>query len=588
MNTFEGLEIHEIPQGVPTLRAKWAALLHANGLREEDVDYTLGLFDTDDNLLGTASLRDNVIKEVALSESVRNGSNTNALISAIMAHACECGHGNVMIFTKPEYRDTFRSMSFRYVGGTTEAILMESDPRGIESYRRYLESLRKEGRNGVIVMNANPMTTGHLALIRAAAAETDTLYVIPVDDNRSTEFPYRERAAILREATAGIPNVTVCEGSPYAISASTFPSYFLKKVSDATDTHIRLDLDIFTQHIAPALGATVRFAGTEPTDALTRRYNELMAELLPAKGIELRVIERTESDGTPVSASSIRRLMRERGGLERVAATAVPESLPYITAHIAARAMLAELELTPKPGLVDRHDSGAHTDMDFRLMEESINTLRPFLARIAREAYRGEGTDIIRRSGIEAERAMLSATGGVNTHKGAIFCMGLALAATSRLLAAGITPEAANLREAIMREAQAFTQPEGTHGDMTEKRYRRPGALDNAREGYPRLFDSWLPFYRSLDTDDNTRRLLTLLLIMSELDDSNILFRCGDKTADEIKQRAARLSETRDSTLLVNELRQLNEEFIGRNISPGGAADMLALTILTDKIIKTQ
>ena len=75
---------------------------------------------------------------------------------------------------------------------------------------------------------------------------------------------------------------------------------------------------------------------------------------------------------------------------------------------------------------------------------------------------------------------------------------------------------------------------------------------------------------------------------MSELDDSNILFRCGDKTADEIKQRAGCLSETRDGTLLVNELRQMNKEFIGRNISPGGAADMLALTILTDKIIKTQ
>ena len=102
-------------------------------------------------------------------------------------------------------------------------------------------------------MNANPLTQGHLWLIRRAAARVDNLYIIPVADNDANEFTYEERIAVLRRSTASAGNVTVCPGSPYTVSASTFPSYFIKQVTDATDIHIALDLDIFApMHCAGA------------------------------------------------------------------------------------------------------------------------------------------------------------------------------------------------------------------------------------------------------------------------------------------------------------------------------------------------
>ena len=101
--------------------------------------------------------------------------------------------------------------------------------------------------------------------------------------------------------------MTVCDGSEYAISDTTFPTYFLKRLSDATDTQILLDLDLFRRHIAPALGAEVRFVGTEPTDELTRRYNELMMQSLGEDHVVQ--IQRLENGGTAVSASRVRGAM---------------------------------------------------------------------------------------------------------------------------------------------------------------------------------------------------------------------------------------------------------------------------------------
>ena len=150
-----------------------------------------------------------------------------------------------------------------------------------------------------------------------------------------------------------------CEGSDYAISAATFPTYFLKKLDDATDTQIALDLDLFVNHIAKPLGVTVRFAGSEPEDALTRRYNELMAEILP----NFVEIPRLEQNGNPISATSLRRAL-DKGNLKEAMEYIPVSSTPYLVADLAERALRLELDTTPKPGLVDRQDNGAHKDMD--------------------------------------------------------------------------------------------------------------------------------------------------------------------------------------------------------------------------------
>ena len=280
---------------------------------------------------------------------------------------------------------------------------------------------------GCIVMNCNPFTLGHRYLIEQAAKQVERLYVMVVREDCSL-FAYTERKAMVEQGVADIENVSVIDGSDYAISRATFPTYFLKRLDDAADTQMLLDLDLFRRHIAPALGATVRFVGTEPTDQLTRRYNQLMHEALK----DVREINRLEKDGNAVSASRVRKAMEE-GDMNTIRQLVPPTTLPYIIAHLATQALQAELDTTPKPGLVDKDNNGAHRDMDYALMQLSINTLHPSFVRLAFLGFADTlpSHTVIRDAGIEAEKAMLEATNGVNTHKGALFSMGLAVVAAA-------------------------------------------------------------------------------------------------------------------------------------------------------------
>ena len=295
---------------------------------------------------------------------------------------------------------------------------------GLDSYCNYLSTLKQPGENGIIVMNANPFTLGHQYLIQQAAAQVDHLYVILVKEDCS-EYSYSERLSMVKDGCLHVPNATVCEGSSYMVSAATFPSYFLKRIEDRTDTYIALDLDLYAKHIAPALGVRTRYVGTEPHDESTRRYNELMKA---CSHMRVKEIERLDD----ISASRVRKATT----LSSVLAWVPPTTVPHVVAHMAAHALKAELDTTPKPGLVDLADSGSHTDMDHALMTTSIKTLMQYFVTLAQAGNSQELPDAasIRRTGIEAEKAMLQSTGGVNTHKGALFSMGLTIVAASHLL----------------------------------------------------------------------------------------------------------------------------------------------------------
>ena len=142
---------------------------------------------------------------------------------------------NILVFTKPEYSVKFQSLAFGEVGTAPRAVLLESNRRELATYVGYLGKQRKPGVNGAIVMNANPFTRGHRYLVQQAAAQVDNLYVIPVLDDTPGGFPYASRLQAIRQGVADIANVTVLEGSRYAVSAATFPTYFIKEVTDRTD-----------------------------------------------------------------------------------------------------------------------------------------------------------------------------------------------------------------------------------------------------------------------------------------------------------------------------------------------------------------
>lgn len=598
--------ISEAPLSLNSVRRRVEAFLAANGLRLAPLDrYVVVTRDEDgDEILAGGGLDGNVIKCVAVSESARSEGLMNILVSRLIAIAREEGRESVKAFTKPENEGIFKSLGFALIASSPNAILMENGRGGLPEYRKYLESLARPGRNGAIVMNANPFTKGHRYLVEQAALQVDNLYVIVVKEDRS-RFPYVERKAMIEAGCAGLDNVVVCEGSDYAISAATFPTYFLKKLDDATDTQIALDLDLFVNHIAKPLGVTVRFAGSEPEDALTRRYNELMAEILPGtsvavvrqahqpdselvKGSALRQarrpidfveIPRLEQKGKPLSATSLRRAL-DKGGFKEAMEYIPKSTVPYLVADLAERALRLELDTTPKPGLVDRRDNGAHKDMDYALMSKSISALRPYLTRLAVESAKDIDPAKIKEIGIEAEKAMLKATGGVNTHKGALFCIGLSVAAASCLACSTGAVEAYSFKELVSRAASEIPSARGTHGAEVKRSFKAVGALENARAAYPELFTDWLPYYRSLEGDP-FRCHKTLLHIMTTLDDTNILHRRGAEGLAHAEAEAARLLEDFSESGLSS----LNKDFIRENISPGGSADMLSLTIFIESII---
>lgn len=598
--------ISEAPLSLNSVRRRAEAFLTANGLRLAPLDrYVVVTRDEDgDEILAGGGLDGNVIKCVAVSESARSEGLMNILVSRLIVIAREEGRESVKVFTKPENEGIFKSLGFALIASSPNAILMENGRGGLPEYRKYLESLARPGRNGAIVMNANPFTKGHRYLVEQAASQVDNLYVIVVKEDRS-RFPYVERKAMIEAGCAGLDNVVVCEGSDYAISAATFPTYFLKKLDDATDTQIALDLDLFVNHIAQPLGVTVRFAGSEPEDALTRRYNELMAEILPGtsvavvrqdhqpdselvegsavrqarRPIDFVEIPRLEQKGNPISATSLRRAL-DKGNLKEAMEYIPKSTVPYLVADLAERALRMELDTTPKPGLVDRRDNGAHKDMDYALMSKSISALRPYLTRLALESAKDIDPAKIKEIGIEAEKAMLKVTGGVNTHKGALFCIGLSVAAASNLASATGSVQAYSFKELVSRAASEIPSARGTHGAEAKRSFKAVGALENARAAYPELFVDWLPYYRSLEGDP-FRCHKTLLHIMTTLDDTNILHRRGAEGLAHAEAEAARLLEDFSESGLSS----LNKDFIRENISPGGSADMLSLTIFIESII---
>ena len=610
------MNILELHPTIPRQRRQIEMFLQTNGLRYDDVDYYAAIVDeSSDEMIAGGGLKGSVIKCVAVADGHKGEAVANVIVSHLIAKANDEGCQCVKLYTKPDNRQLFESLSFRLIAESPNAILMETGVGGIEKYSEELRVKSEELKNdesvvsnarkpiGVIVMNANPFTLGHRFLVEQSSELVERLYVVVVREDCSM-FSYNERKAMVSQGVRDIGNVVVVDGSDYTVSAATFPTYFLKQLSDATDTQIILDLDLYRRRIAPALGATIRFFGSEPTDPLTRRYNELMHQQLGEEHVH--EIQRKQQEGSAISASRVRKAMME-GCLWDAIQLVPPTTIPYIIGHLASMALQAELDTTPKPGLVDRNDNGAHRDMDHALMQCSIQALHPYFVRLAQLGFTDKQPchDEIVNIGIEAEREMFKATGGVNTHKGALFSIGLAAVALAGEAFCRITQaegcgtmayndvnskQIQSLSNSIASLARLFPDTNGTHGSKAKANNILKGALDNAREGYTQLFKAWLPFYIDrIAEGDNYALHKTLLRIMCDLDDTNIVYRTSMETMQEVKTEARQMLDT--SRNIVNfeaALQAMNTDYIHRNISPGGSADMLSLVVFLSCVVRKQ
>lgn len=171
-------------------------------------------------------------------------------------------------------------------------------------------SITKRPVVGSIVMNCNPFTLGHQYLIEYAASQVDYLYIFVVEEDKSF-FLFKDRLELVKKGTAHLANVKVLPSGKFIISSNTFSEYFDKANLKGAQIDTSLDVETFATQIAPTLDISVRFVGQEPLDPITNQYNMSMKELLPKYGIELCEIPRKEAGNSVISASRVRKYLKE-------------------------------------------------------------------------------------------------------------------------------------------------------------------------------------------------------------------------------------------------------------------------------------
>jgi len=256
----------------------------------------------------------------------------------------------------------------------------------------------------------------------------------------------------------------------------------------------------------------------------------------------------------------------------------------------AAAALRAEVALYPKPGLVSPVDSGAHDDMDATMMIRSADTLEPYFAALAQAGAAGAAMDRLRAIGIDAEAAMLAATGGVNTHRGAIFGMGLLCAAAgfrARYGAGGSLGEIVARRwGAEIRQGPVALH---SHGSVVARRHAAGGARAEAGGGFPSLYRIALPALAEGRRTSATRdadRVHALFALIVLVDDTNLLYRGGAEGLAFAQAKARTFLDAgsvaapgwRDRAIAIH------RDFVARRLSPGGCADLLAMALFVEAI----
>ena len=242
-------------------------------------------------------------------------------------------------------------------------------------------------------------------------------------------------------------------------------------------------------------------------------------------------------------------------------------------ADLAVQALLEEVRLTPKPGLVDGANSGAHSDMDLALFEKSAMCLHPYFKQCVLIGMEDEDCmPKLQTAGLEAENIMFGTTGGVNTHKGSIYAFGLILGAIGCHISFGCEI----FSTAAILASQGKITSEETHGNQVRKKFRRCGARHEAEEGFPNAISA----YNVLCETGSAHR--ALLWLMASVQDTNVLYRGG---ADGIVfvQELAKKTQALSDDCLMEGLREMDKKLTEHKLSPGGCADLLALGIFLQK-----
>jgi len=331
-------------------------LVESQGLSwEAGCDEVAGIYEAG-RLVATGSRAGCVLKMFAIDAACQGGETLGQLVTSLVESGRRAGHDSLLVYTRPENAASFEQCNFRLLVAAAGVVLLEWGG-GLDAYLARLRGLaastgqpshewtvhsgqwsadhvgrlatghrppatgrarmeqadaglprrrREAAKAGAVVLNGNPFTLGHQYLVETAAGQVERLFVFVVREEGST-FPFAARYRMAEEGTRHLANVVVLDTSRYAVSAATFPSYFLRRHDDRARLQMEVDARLFGRHLAAAAGITRRFVGHEPYCETTAAYNQVMAAVLPGYGVELVEVERAkDAGGVFVSATRVR------------------------------------------------------------------------------------------------------------------------------------------------------------------------------------------------------------------------------------------------------------------------------------------
>ena len=324
------------------------ALLEKEGIeRDKNLDYSIGLFDENYDLVATGSCFANTLRCMAVSSEHQGEGLMNQVISSLIEYQYSRGNTSLFLYTKCNTARFFGDLGFYEIARVEgKVVFMENRRTGFADYLKRLQrettaffgsekgqalltknkilaqsvandteaapasqEAAPSAKIGAVIMNANPFTLGHRYLLERAAAAVDLLHVFVVSEDASL-VPFSVRRQLVTEGSADLPNVICHETGPYMISNATFPSYFLKDSDTVIRSHAKLDIQVFLR-IAQALSVTDRFVGEEPFSQVTGIYNQVMAEELAVAGLGCHIIPRKADENGVISASDVRCLIQD-------------------------------------------------------------------------------------------------------------------------------------------------------------------------------------------------------------------------------------------------------------------------------------
>lgn len=314
--------MNAVEEGIETLYLtqkhvlkKWHQLLEQTGIEKietialSEINQAIGIYDQN-RLVATASVSGNILKYVAIDPVYREeGKVFTGLISYLINIQRSKGIYHLLVLTKPEYIKSFEYLGFTCLAQVTEGAILETGTPTITEYLAEIQQYPNK-KNAAIVMNANPFTLGHQALIQYAAHRHDHVYVF-VLTNEQELFSSQERIELVKKGSEQWGNVDVYSGADYLVSPATFPAYFLRKDSSETEFQTSIDAQLFLNWFVPTLNITTRYLGQEPLSEITAHYNESLKKILTPE-ITVTIIERkTTMMNQVISASAVRKAYLE-------------------------------------------------------------------------------------------------------------------------------------------------------------------------------------------------------------------------------------------------------------------------------------